>query len=66
MRKYSTQAKIKQLILDFYKGDLKKTDKWLRTKNPILGSVSPLDMMMDGKEKELLKIIEFKLSGNKR
>ena len=66
MRKFGTQAKIKQLILDFYKGDLKKTDKWLRTKNQILGNISPLDMMINGDEDKLLKIIVFQLRENKR
>lgn len=48
----------------FFNGNFKKTDLWLRTKNPLLGNVRPWDMIEAGREKKLLKFINNQLSQN--
>lgn len=52
-------------LLDvFFKGNFRKTDKWLRTKNHLLGNLRPWDMIEAGREDKLLKFIKDRLEEN--
>jgi len=39
---------------------------WMMTKNPMLGNVSPIDMLLVGRKKKLVQFIKTQLSENKR
>lgn len=40
-------------VLDFFQGNEEKTKAWFSYKNPLLGGVSPADMINNGREKKL-------------
>jgi hypothetical protein len=43
-----------------------KSEIWFETKNPLLGGVSPNDMIDAGREEKLLKFIEYSMDENVR
>jgi hypothetical protein len=51
-------AVICELVAEFFQGDLKKTELWFRIKNPLLGNISPRDMIRIGRYQKLLKFIQ--------
>jgi hypothetical protein len=53
------------LVADFFK-DKDKTILWFRMPNPLLGGISPKDMIRVGRFKKLLKFIQSALSENQR
>lgn len=53
------------LTASFFDGDLKKTSIWFKTKNPLLGDVSPRDMIRYGRYDKLQKFIFNALDGNR-
>ena len=59
-------SEMTNLVLDFFKGDQKKTVLWFKTQNPLLGNISPNEMIARGREKKLLKFIKTLLDENKR
>lgn len=50
-------------VLTFFKGDAQKTTTWFNTSNSMLGDVSPMDMLMEGKAEKLEKFIDEQLAG---
>jgi uncharacterized protein (DUF2384 family) len=56
-------AVICELVAEFFKGDLEKTNLWLNIKNPLLGNISPRDMIRFGRYEKLLKFIQDALEG---
>lgn len=50
-------ANICQLVAEFFAGDQEKTALWFGTPNPMLGDLSPRDMLRFGRYKKLLKFI---------
>jgi len=50
-------SNICQLVAEFFDGDPEKTSLWFSTPNPMLGDVSPRDMLRFGRYKKLLKFI---------
>jgi hypothetical protein len=52
-------------INDYFNSDQQKVYKWITTKNPNLGGITPYDMLESGKEEKLLEFIEnqYYLSG---
>jgi len=50
-------SNICQLVAEFFEGDPEKTSLWFSTPNPMLGDVSPRDMLRFGRYKKLLKFI---------
>lgn len=53
------------LVNSYFKSDL-KTKRWFRAKNPLLGNVSPLDMINRGRHAKLLMFIRLALDENRR
>jgi hypothetical protein len=45
-------------VIEFFEGDAQKAMLWFQTKNPMLGGVSPQEMMDAGREDKLIKFIE--------
>ncbi len=56
-------ANLLQLVAQYFK-DEQKTLLWFRMPNPLLGNVSPRDMIRIGRYKKLLKFILTALSEN--
>lgn len=53
------------LTAGFFKGNLKKTTLWFNTKNPLLGDMSPKDMIAFGRYEKLRKFILNAIAGIK-
>lgn len=53
------------LVADFF-GDGEKAILWFQTPNPLLGSMTPRDMIRVGRFKKLLKFIQTALEENRR
>lgn len=53
------------LTASFFEGDLKKTAIWFKTANPLLGDVSPRDMIRYGRYDKLRKFILNAIAGIK-
>jgi len=50
-------ANILNLVVEHFQGDAQKTVLWFTMPNPLLGNVSPRDMIRFGRYKKLLKFI---------
>ena len=59
-------ANLLNLVAGHFKGDPIKTALWFTTRNPLLGSMSPRDMIRLGRYKKLFNFIFNSLSENKR
>jgi hypothetical protein len=44
-------------VAGYFEGDIEKTALWFRTPNPMLGNISPRDMIRFGRYKRLLKFV---------
>lgn len=55
----------KRLVAEFFKREPHKIKLWWLTKNPGLGNVSPVDMLLVGREKKLYEFIKSSLEGNR-
>jgi len=58
-------AIICSLVAEYFDGDPEKTALWFRTPNPMLGDISPRDMIRYGRYKRLLKFIVEAKEANK-
>ncbi len=52
------------LILEYFKGDIRKACYWFESENPHLGRTTPLQMIAMGREHKLGKFIRSQLEGN--
>lgn len=50
-------ANICALVAEYFEGDIEKTALWFKTPNPMLGDLSPRDMIRYGRYKRLMKFI---------
>ena len=50
-------ANICALVAGYFAGDVDKTALWFRTYNPMLGDISPRDMIRYGRYRRLLKFV---------
>ena len=57
-------ANICELVAEHFDGDAERTVMWFREKNPMLGGLSPRDMLRFGRYQKLLQIIMDFKSGN--
>jgi hypothetical protein len=57
-------ANICELVAQFFKGDAAKTALWFKTKNPLLGDISPRDMVRYGRYEKLRRFIMNALDDN--
>ena len=53
------------LTASFFYGDLNKTSLWFKTKNPLLGDISPREMICYGRYDNLRKFILNAIAENK-
>jgi hypothetical protein len=50
-------ANTANLVAEFFSGDAQKVALWFETDNPMLGNVSPSNMIRIGKQKQLLAFV---------
>jgi len=59
-------ANLVNLVAEHFEGNAEKTALWFITPNPLLGNVTPRDMIRFGRYRKLFKFIFNALSENKR
>ena len=59
-------ANLFNLVAQFFEGDPVKTELWFKTSNPMLGDITPRDMIRYGRSQKLLKFIINALAENQR
>lgn len=52
------------LVAEFFEGDALKTSLWFRTRNPMLGALSPRDMIRYGRMDKLLQVVQEARAAN--
>ncbi len=52
-----------ELVAEYFEGDLEKTTLWFQINNPLLGNISPRDMIRIGRYKKLIKFVQNALAG---
>ena len=52
------------LVAEFFDGDALKTALWFKTPNPMLGNLSPRNMIRYGRYKKLLNFVQSALEEN--
>lgn len=57
-------ANLLNLVAEHFRGDNSKTTLWFTVPNPLLGNISPRDMIRYGRYKKLLKFIVNARSAN--
>ena len=57
-------ANIISLVAEYFDGDVHKTSLWFKTPNPMLGDISPRDMIRFGKYMRLNKFIQHARQAN--
>lgn len=53
------------LVAEYFSGNAQKIELWFRMPNPLLGNISPRDMIRFGRFKKLHKFIQNALHSNK-
>jgi len=61
----SLSFKIHSMLYHFFKGNDSKIDEWMKTPNPSLGDLTPLEMFINGNGEKLLEWMEHQLSDNR-
>jgi uncharacterized protein (DUF2384 family) len=51
-------ANIISLVAEYFEGDSRKTALWFKTPNPMLGEISPRDMIRFGRYQRLSKFVQ--------
>ena len=59
-------ATLLNLVAEHFHGEVKKTALWFTTLNPLLGNVTPRDMIRFGRYKKLFKFVVTAIAENKR
>lgn len=57
-------ANICGLVAQFFEGDVTKTALWFKTKNPLLGNITPRDMIRFGRYEKLQRFVMDALEEN--
>jgi hypothetical protein len=62
MKKTTVEA----LVTDFFQGDQKKMKLWFASANPLLGGMSPQEMIAMGRGNKVFKFVKTQLEQNER
>jgi len=57
-------ANVCGLVAQFFRGDAPKTALWFKTRNPLLGNISPRDMIRFGRYEKLRRFVMDALEDN--
>ena len=60
----SERRRVYELVLNFFEGDEHKAKLWMRSRNPLLGGMTPREMV-ELKPGKLIRFVEQQLSENK-
>ena len=60
---YKQEKQVRNLVTKFFESEI-KADRWMRTKNPLLGAVSPYHMISIGRGDKLLRFVKNQLAEN--
>lgn len=60
----ATISKIHALVSGFFSGNADKVALWFATSNPLLGGLSPDDMLALRRERKLLKFVQQAIEEN--
>lgn len=52
-------------VIEFFDGDLHKVEQWMNTENPMLGGVSPCEMLLNERGERLQKFIDEAMRQNR-
>lgn len=63
-QRFSEIANICELVANQFDGDLDKTYWWFTTDNPLLGDISPRQMIKYGNYERLRKLVQDFIAGN--
>ena len=55
-----SMTEISEMLFEFFKDDM-KVSYWMNTKNPLLGNVSPMHMIIIGRAERLKRFIKGQL-----
>lgn len=61
-RRLEEIANVANIVARIFEGDGGKSALWFRTQNPLLGDMSPRDMLRMGRYKRLVKFIDESIS----
>lgn len=64
MTKWDSMNRVGDRLVEFFNNDREKIYKWFCTKNPGLGDITPLDLVLLGRYERLEKFIHNRLEGN--
>jgi hypothetical protein len=53
-------------VAEYYQGDVYKTNLWFNIQNPMLGNISPKDMIRLGRYKKLYNFVTQSIEENKK
>jgi hypothetical protein len=62
----SEWANLFNLVAGYFNGDPRKTALWFKMPNPLLGEISPRDMIRIGRYKKLISFVLNSLNENRR
>jgi len=54
-----------EMVAEAFKGDAVKTEMWFHTRNPMLGNISPRDMIRLGRFNKLIRFIQNARAGER-
>ena len=57
---------LRQLLLKFFNGDGRKVGRWYTTRNPLLGDLTPMTFVKQGREDKLMNWVRQQLAENER
>ena len=66
IRKQARQASEARALVCGFFGSTSTTDLWMRSENPLLGGLRPVEMIRLGRGDRLIKFIKNSLEENKR
>lgn len=53
-----------EIVANYFKGDVQKAALWFTMTNPLLGNVSPRDLIRFGRYKKLMQFVLNSIAGN--
>ena len=65
LKRVNEIANVCSLVAGFFDGDPQKTGLWFHTPNPMLGNITPRNMLRFGRYKKLMEFVVGALNENK-
>jgi hypothetical protein len=65
-QRFKEWAILFNLVAEHFQGDAKKTALWFTTPNPLLGNITPREMIRFGRYRKLFKFVANAIAENRR